>query len=108
MNLAQSHCVPCEVKIPPLDVEAIEINLRNLKLDWLVKDNKSIGREFVFKNFGEAMRFVNMVADLAEAQGHHPDLGIFYNKVRVDLSTHFIGGLSLNDFILASKIELLI
>jgi len=57
------------------------------------------------KDFVEAMKFVNKAAEIAEGEGHHPDMYIFYNKVRFDLSTHAVGGLSENDFILAAKID---
>lgn len=75
---------------------------------WEVVQNKSIARDFAFKNFKEAMEFVNRVAELAEAEGHHPDIFLHgWNKVRLELSTHAIGGLSENDFILAAKIDTL-
>jgi 4a-hydroxytetrahydrobiopterin dehydratase len=62
-------------------------------------------KEFKFVDFIGAINFVNLVADIAEEEGHHPDIHIFYNKVRLELSTHAIGGLSENDFILAAKID---
>ncbi len=68
--------------------------------------NSTITREFKFKNFIEAMQFVNKVADLANSEDHHPDIHISYSKVRLELSTHAIGGLSMNDFIVAAKINL--
>ena len=127
MFLADKKCVPCEVKIPPLDEPAIKKYLTELRLQWKVgalsspargevvpTESEPEGRElkishqFKFKDFKEAMAFVNKVADLAEREGHHPDIHIFYNKVTIELWTHFIGGLHENDFILASKIELLI
>jgi 4a-hydroxytetrahydrobiopterin dehydratase len=64
-----------------------------------------IKKEHKFKNFKEAMVFVNKVADLAEGEGHHPDIWISWNKVKLELFTHAIHGLSENDFILAAKIE---
>lgn len=66
---------------------------------------KSIEREFKFKNFKESMKFVNQIADIAESEGHHPDIYVFYNKVKLQLSTHAIGGLSVNDFIIAAKVD---
>ena len=72
---------------------------------WIVIDDKKISRGFKFNHFNQAIFFVNKVADLAEAEGHHPDIHIFYNKVSLELSTHAIGGLSENDFILATKID---
>ncbi len=71
---------------------------------WALSAGK-IERDFEFKDFREAMAFVNKVADLAEAQGHHPDIFISYKAVRLTLSTHKVGGLSQKDFALASKID---
>lgn len=71
----------------------------------VTEDGKKIRREFLFKNFKEAMVFVNKVADIAESEGHHPDLHVFYNRVVVELWTHAIGGLSENDFIVAAKVN---
>ena len=62
-------------------------------------------REYKFKDFVEAMKFVNKVAEIAESEGHHPDIQIHYNKVLIELWTHAIGGLSENDFILAAKVD---
>lgn len=77
-------------------------------LGWaLAEDKKSIKKEFSFKDFVQAMAFVNKVAEIAESEGHHPDLHIFYNKVKIELSTHAIGGLSENDFIVAAKVNAL-
>jgi 4a-hydroxytetrahydrobiopterin dehydratase len=66
---------------------------------------KALQRQWKFKDFRQAMAFVNRVADLAEAEGHHPDIFISYKTVRLTLSTHKVGGLSRNDFILAAKID---
>jgi len=67
---------------------------------WSMDDNK-LEKEFKFSDFFNAMKFVNTVAGIAEKEGHHPDIYIFYNKVKLTLSTHAVGGLSINDFILA-------
>ncbi|MBP9831905.1 MAG: 4a-hydroxytetrahydrobiopterin dehydratase [Candidatus Pacebacteria bacterium] len=76
---------------------------------WAVSsDTKSISRKFVFKDFKEALAFVDTVGALAEAEGHHPDINLFgFKNVLITLSTHAIGGLSENDFIVAAKIDLL-
>ena len=75
---------------------------------WVAVDNKKIEREFECKDFAGAMALVNKVGDLAEREGHHPDIYIHdWNKVRMELSTHAIHGLSENDFILAAKINTL-
>lgn len=71
---------------------------------WKLKENK-IRKVYRFKDFKESMRFVNKVADLAEEEGHHPDILVSWNKVTLTLTTHAIGGLSRNDFILAAKID---
>lgn len=77
-------------------------------LGWgVIEDGKKISKEFVFPDFVQAIRFIDKIAEIAEQEGHHPDLHIFYNKVRIELSTHAIGGLSENDFILAAKINAL-
>jgi len=71
----------------------------------LSPDAKSISKGFTFKNFAEALAFANQIGGVAEKEGHHPDLTISWGKVGVQLSTHVIGGLSENDFILAAKID---
>lgn len=73
---------------------------------WTIApDGLSLSREFTFKNFVEAMGFADKITPIAESEGHHPDLAIAWGKVGVTLSTHAIGGLSENDFILAAKIN---
>lgn len=105
LKLKDKKCVPCEGDVKPL-AKAAAVRLMVELSGWeLSKDAKSIEKEMVFKNFDKAMDFVNMVADAAEFEGHHPDIDIRYNKVTLVLSTHSIGGLSENDFILASKID---
>ena len=79
--------------------------LKEIKGWSLSADAKKISKEFTFKNFLEAMHFANTVAQVAEAERHHPDLHIGWGKVVVETSTHSIGGLSENDFILAAKID---
>ncbi|HUZ92930.1 MAG TPA: 4a-hydroxytetrahydrobiopterin dehydratase [Candidatus Paceibacterota bacterium] len=101
-DLSKKHCIPCEggtLPIPPASVA----NYLERVPGWSSPDNLKIVKEFEFKDFKEAMGFVNKLALIAEAEGHHPDIYIFYNKVRLELSTHAIGGLSENDFILAAR-----
>lgn len=116
MDLLSKKCVPCEGGIPPMTEEEANKYLSET-LGWkLADDKKSISRDFEFsaeggsapggKNpFMMAMDFVNRVAAVANEEDHHPDIYIFYNKVTLTLSTHAIGGLSENDFILAAKIN---
>lgn len=87
--------------------EKIKEYLSQLKFEWEVLELKKIRKEFTFKNFQEAMVFVNKIAEVAEQEDHHPDIHIFYRKVVIELWTHAVGGLSENDFILAAKIETL-
>lgn len=105
-DLSTKKCVACEGGMPPLTLEQAQILARQLKSDWVIEEKK-IWKPFVFKNFKEALGFVNRVGELAEDEGHHPDINLHdYKKVVVTLSTHAIGGLSENDFIVARKIDL--
>ena len=74
-------------------------------MGWELIDNVKIKKEFKFKDFRESLNFVNKVGALAEEEKHHPNITIIYNKVRITLSTHVIGGLSQNDFIMAAKVD---
>ncbi len=103
-DLTKKHCVPCEGGTLPITKEYAAEYLERVP-GWSSPDNLKIVKEFKFKDFKEAMAFINKVAEIAEAEGHHPDIYIFYNKVRLELSTHAIHGLSENDFILAAKID---
>lgn len=109
-DLAKKHCVPCEKGGVPLSNEKEDKILHFVQDDnggWiLMRDGTHmIRRMFKFRDFKKAMEFVNKVADLAESEGHHPDIKIVYNKVQLDLFTHSVGGLSENDFIMASRIN---
>ncbi len=108
--LLHRQCVPCEGGEPPATAEEIQRLLKNVR-DWTVVDVdgvKRLTRTFMFKNFVGSVDFVNRLKDVAEAEGHHPDLHISWNKVRVENWTHAIKGLHQNDFILAAKIDALI
>ena len=106
MNLAQKKCLPCEGGTLPLKGAAAEKYLKELGGDWSVLDGAKIRKEFVFENFREALAFVNRAGRIAESEGHHPDIHLVsYKKVIIELSTHAVGGLSENDFILAAKID---
>lgn len=107
-DLTQKKCVPCEGGDPPLTQAQVQAYLPQISDEWQVEDNKKIQREFTFADFKRAMGFVNRIAEIAEDEGHHPDLYIFYNKVRVELWTHAVKGLSENDFIIAAKIDQLL
>jgi 4a-hydroxytetrahydrobiopterin dehydratase len=107
MDLAKKKCVPCEVGTPPFTRAQIEEYMKMLKNPWETVEDKKIRREFKFKKYFDGVKFAYRVAELAEKEGHHPNLHIYYTRVVIELSTHNIGGLSENDFIMASKIDLL-
>ena len=104
MSLAQQKCVPCEGGTPPLTAAEVEPFLAQVE-GWEVVDGKKLARGFRFKNFVEAVDFVNAITPVAEAEGHHPDLTVGWGRVGVELTTHAIGGLSQNDFIMAAKVD---
>jgi 4a-hydroxytetrahydrobiopterin dehydratase len=107
-KLTNQKCTPCEGGIAPLKPSEYQHLLGQLA-GWVAIEDKKIERRFQFKDFVEALKFVNYVGGVAENEGHHPDILIHdWNKVVVTLWTHAIGGLSLNDFIVAGKIDLLI
>ena len=104
-DLAKKNCKPCEEKSGKLNTEQVaDLGLELNK--WKIVDDKFIEKTLQFKDFASALAFVNQVGKIAEQEKHHPDICIFnWNKVRFTLSTHSIGGLSENDFILAAKID---
>ena len=105
-DLATKHCQPCEGGTPPLSPADAERYVSELDGWRLVSGEPlKIARDLRFKNFARAMEFVNDVAGLAEAEGHHPDFCVSWNRVNLELVTHSIHGLSENDFIMAAKIN---
>lgn len=106
-ELAAKECVPCRGGVPPLKGrDLIDMEAR-LGGGWQVVHEHHLEKEFQFPNFREALAFTNKVGELAEQQGHHPDIYLAWGKVRVTLWTHKIDGLTESDFILAAKIEAL-
>jgi 4a-hydroxytetrahydrobiopterin dehydratase len=104
-NLTQQKCVPCEGGVEPLKRVEFEKYLEQVA-QWRVLEDKELEREFKFKDFNEALGFVNRVGEIAEQERHHPDLYLHgWNKLRINLMTHAIGGLSINDFVMAAKID---
>ncbi len=105
-ELKKKKCVPCEGGVPPVPRQQAEWLLQDLPGWELSDDGIRIRRQWVTRDFMAAMRFFNRVAELAEDEGHHPDLHLVgYRNVTVELWTHAIGGLSENDFITAAKIN---
>jgi 4a-hydroxytetrahydrobiopterin dehydratase len=102
--LASRRCVPCRKGTPalsPADSERLAAEVPA----WSLRDGKKLERRFEFEDFAAAMRFVNRVAEVSEAEQHHPDIAIHWNKVELSLWTHSIGGLHENDFVMAAKID---
>jgi len=106
MDFANKKCVPCEGGTPPMPRVEAENNLKEVSNWSLFEDGVlKIKRNFKFKNFAEALTFVNKVGEIAEFEGHHPDICFGWGKVEVVLYTHAVGGLSENDYIVAAKIN---
>jgi 4a-hydroxytetrahydrobiopterin dehydratase len=103
-ELASKTCVPCRGGVPPLAGKELE-NLAKEVPEWRVVNGHHIVREFKFPDFKQALGFVNKVGDVAEDQGHHPDILLSWGKVGVTTWTHKIDGLTESDFILAAKID---
>lgn len=107
MDLASKHCIPCRGGVPPLAGEQLTEFLAQLPDDWEVVDGHHLSKEFSFPNFVEALAYVNSVGVLAEEQGHHPDLHLAWGRVRVEIWTHKIDGLTESDFIFAARSDAL-
>lgn len=105
MDLSKKKCKPCEGGVPPLDENEIAEYRKNISDDWKVIENKKILKEYLFENYRQSIDFVNKVANLAEDEGHHPVMHVFFGRVVIELWTHAIDGLSENDFIMAFKID---
>ena len=103
-DLTKKKCKPCEGGTPHLKNKETEKLLEQVP-EWTVKNNKFLKRKFEFKNFKKALEFVNKVGEIAEEEGHHPDVLFGWGYARIELTTHAVKGLSENDFILAAKID---
>jgi len=108
-ELKKKKCVPCEGGLSAMTRAEFSKYLDEVS-GWDVIDNDTkLVREFTFEDFKAALNFVNLIGEIAEDEGHHPNMNIHsWNKVRVTVYTHAIGGLSENDFILAAKIDPLV
>ena len=105
MGLAEKPCVPCKGGVPPLKGKELEKLRKELKRDWKVVDQHHLEREFKFKDFREALHFTNRVGELAETEGHHPDIYLAWGKVKLTIWTHKIDGLTESDFVMAAKVD---
>jgi 4a-hydroxytetrahydrobiopterin dehydratase len=103
-ELASKTCVPCRGGVPPLGGRELEVLAQQVPA-WSVVEGHHITRTFAFPDFRQALNFVNKVGELAEQQGHHPDILLSWGKAEVTTWTHKISGLTESDFILAAKID---
>ena len=102
-DLSKKHCIPCRGGVPPLKGEPLAQLYKQLNNGWKLVDEHHLEKEYLFKNFQEALAFVNKIGAIAEEEGHHPDILLSYGKVLVQIWTHKINGLTESDFILAAK-----
>ena len=107
-KLRKYKCEPCTGQTIKMSFIEIDKNLSKIN-KWELNDNKDmIFKKFKFKNFKNAIKFTNLIGDLSEEEGHHPDISLGWGYCLIMIHTHAIKNLSLNDFILASKIDLII
>lgn len=104
-DLLSKKCIPCSIGSEPLKKEEIEEYFMDLKEGWAVIEDKYIEKTYKFKDFKGALDFTNQIGELAEKEGHHPDIFLSWGKVVIKLWTHKIKGLHENDFVLAAKID---
>ncbi|MBV9149495.1 MAG: 4a-hydroxytetrahydrobiopterin dehydratase [Candidatus Eremiobacteraeota bacterium] len=104
-ELAERACVPCRGGVPPLAGDQIDALLKKLPAGWRSVDEHHLEKTFEFKNFRQALAFTNEAGTIAEEQRHHPDIYLSWGKVRLDIWTHKIDGLTESDFILAAKCD---
>lgn len=104
-DLLAKKCIPCSIGAEPLKENEIDELYKSLNEGWKVIDYQRLEKVYRFRNFKEALSFTIQVGELAEAEGHHPDIYLSWGKVILKLWTHKIGGLHENDFILAAKID---
>ncbi len=103
-QLASKQCVPCKGGVPPLKGD--ELNRLSEQVEgWDVIEEHHLSRTYKFPNFVKALEFVNKVGSIAEQQGHHPNIFLTWGKVRIEIWTHKIDGLTESDFILAARID---
>jgi 4a-hydroxytetrahydrobiopterin dehydratase len=104
-DLASKRCVPCKGGVPPLRGAELQALHAQLGSAWEVVGDHHLEREYRFRDFREALAFVNRVGEMAEEQNHHPDLFLTWGRVRVTVWTHKIDGLTESDFVFAAKCD---
>ncbi len=104
-ELSAKKCKPCEGGETPLKGDVLRVLLRQLTVGWETPQEHELRKTYKFKNFREALDFTNRVGEVAEEQGHHPDIGLSWGKVVLSIWTHKIDGLTESDFIFAAKVD---
>ena len=104
-GLASKRCLPCKGGVPPLKGAPLRALYHELGNGWKMVDDHHLVKEYRFKDFREALEFTNQVGELAEEQGHHPDIELSWGRVRLLVWTHKIDGLTESDFIWAAKAD---
>jgi 4a-hydroxytetrahydrobiopterin dehydratase len=104
-ELSSKECIPCKGGVAPLKGEGIKNLKRKIGEDWGVIEEHHLEKSFSFKDFRQALDFTNKVGELAETQGHHPDIYLGWGKVKLMIWTHKIDGLTESDFIFAAKVD---
>lgn len=104
-ELAKMECIPCRGGVPPLKGNELNTLLEQLGNGWRLVDEHHLEKDYLFKNFREALDFAVRVGELAEAQGHHPDIYLAWGKVKLTVWTHKIDGLTESDFVFAAKAD---
>jgi 4a-hydroxytetrahydrobiopterin dehydratase len=105
MGLADNRCIPCRGGVPPMERSKAEEMLKQLGPGWQLNKDGHLERLYTFKDFAQALEFVNKVGAVAEAEAHHPDLYLTWGKCKVEIWTHKISGLTESDFYLAAKAD---
>lgn len=103
--LSKKKCVPCQGGEPPLRGAALDSLFDQLTDGWVIVDDHHLEKQYKFSNFRQALTFTNKVGELAESEGHHPDIYLSWGRVKLKIFTHKINGLTESDFILAAKID---
>jgi len=103
--LAQETCIPCRSGVPPLKGEELDALQEKLGNGWQIINEHHLEKEYIFADFRQALDFTVKVGEVAENQGHHPDIYLAWGKVKLAIWTHKIDGLTESDFILAAKAD---
>jgi 4a-hydroxytetrahydrobiopterin dehydratase len=103
--LAQETCIPCRSGVPPLKGEELDALQEKLGNGWQIINEHHLEKEYIFADFIQALDFTVKVGEVAENQGHHPDIYLAWGKVKLTIWTHKIDGLTESDFILAAKAD---